>query len=1199
MLYEIFKFEILYRIKRAETYIFFIFLFLFSLVGVDFMYGGEDLGPIKRNAPLIIAKTMSLITGMSLMIVSLIMGVPILRDFEHQIESLLFVNPIKKRDYLLGRFLGSFVILILIFTALIFGNALGELLPWKNSEQLLPFDLMTYVQPYFTVVLPMLFFGAALFFVTGALSKKLIVVYTQGLFTFVLFLLTRSIENRFIAGILDPFSITTLTELTANWTPAEINSQLMPFSGVLLYSKLFWIVVGLLIFAFGYKRFQFQVVSNSSKKKKKAIAIATETTSNFDNELPIVTVRSGFKSQCSQLTQHAWFYFTSILKEVSFWAIVISAMVMILINSINLGTVYGVDSYPATYFIIEELLEMSSFFFIIVMVFYSGELIWKERGAKLDLIYDALPSNNGINLLGKFIGLALTYMVIMLSLILAGVIFQISNGYYKFELDVYFMSFFGDLLPLLLLYTFVSFFIHVLVNKKFVGYILMLTFFIASIAMRLLGYDHDLYLFGGHILGTYSHMNGFGHFMAPFLWVKAYWFAFSGLLMLISILFLVRGTETKFSTRLKQVKQRFTPELRKVAMITVMVFIALGSFIYYNTNVLNKRWSDEKQTAFRIGYEHALKPFEKQPQPTLVDVNLKVALYPATRDYTAEGTFTLVNTTLKPMLEVHVQKRLDDAISLEFLKFDKKGAFNNAHMQYDYYVYQFTNPLQPGDSLRMNFKQNYATKGFVSGSSNTEIVENGTFFNNKVFPTIGYNSDYELRNNKDRVVAGLPPRAGMATREDAFELKNAVTGDDGYKINFEIVIGTAADQTAIAPGTLVNSWKKENRAYFHYKMDAPMINFYSIVSAKYEVAKDSWMPAADSLGAKTPVALEIYYHKGHDYNVNRMFNSMKKSFSYYSANFSPYQYQQMRIMEFPRYASFAQSFPNTVPLSESIGFVLEIDDSKDVDMAFYVTAHELAHQWWGLQVVAANVKGKNLILETLSQYSALMVLKKEYGNQKVMQFLNGELDTYVESRKNASEVPLSLVEKQRHVYYVKGAINLFVLQEKIGEQQVNLALKRFVKDWNAFDTNFNKDRYATTKDLLQYIYEVTPDALKTTVFELLETVTTYDADIKKAVVLQNKNDSFAINVQLTLEKWQENTKGIAVKVTPTNAIVALSIYGLDADGNEVLLETKEIHMLSETTDLVFKSKTKPSRIVLDENYLLLDINRENNSTQLD
>ena len=1197
MLYEIFKFEILYRVKRAETYIFFIFLFLFSLVGVYFMYGGEDLGPIKRNAPFIIAKTMSLISGMSLMIASLIMGVPILRDFEHQIESLMFVNPIKKRDYLLGRFLGSFVILILIFTVLIFGNALGEFLPWKNSEELLPFNLMTYVQPYFTIVLPMLFFGAALFFVTGALSKKLIVVYTQGLFTFVLFLLTRSIENRFIAGILDPFSLTTLTELTANWTPVELNSQLMPFSGVLLYSKLFWIAFGLLIFSFGYKRFKFQVVANSSKKKKKAIEIATETTSNFDNILPVATVRCGVKSQCSQLTQHAWFYFTSILKEVSFWAIVISAMVIIFINSINLGTVYGVESYPATYFIIEELLEMSSFFFIIVMVFYSGELIWKERGAKLHLIYDALPSNNGINLLGKFIGLALTYMVIMLSLILAGVIFQISKGYYNFELDVYFMSFFGDLLPFLLLYTFVSFFIHVLVNKKFVGYILMLTFFIVTIALRQLGYDHDLYLFAGHNLGAYSQMNGFGHYLAPFLWVKAYWFAFCALVMLISTLFLVRGTETNFKTRLQQAKQRITPSVVKTGLVIVVLCIGLGSYIFYNTNVLNERWSTAKQTEFRAGYERELKQFEKILQPKLVAVNLQVEIYPNSRNYSTEGFYTYVNQDSKSIKNIHIQKLIDEQVEIEYIDFDRAVVLDKQYLKYDYYIYNLKEALQPGDSIKMKFKQVYTTKGFETGSSNMKIVHNGTFFDNKDFPTIGYNNNYELKRKKERIEAGLPPRKGMANREDAFELKNGVNGDDGYKINFEMVIGTAVDQTAIAPGNLINSWKKENRAYFHYKMDAPMINFYSVVSARYEVAKDSWTPAADSLGAKIPVDLEIYYHKGHDYNIKRMFISMKKSFAYYSENFSPYQYQQMRIMEFPRYKSFVQSFPSTVPFSEAIGFVLDIDDAKDVDMAFYVTAHELAHQWWGLQVVASNVKGRLFILETLSQYSALMVLQKEYGKEKVLQFLKGELETYVENRKNSREVPLSIVEKDAHIYYNKGAVSMYHLQELIGEKQVNLALKRFVKDWNAFDTDFNKERYATSSDLLQYIYDVTPENLKPSVYELLETVTTYDAGIKKAIVLQNKND-YSVQMQLQLEKKQIDENGIDLKIFP-NADVEITMYGLDAAGNEIVLKSKTMQLNAATTDVVLNSETKPSKIVLDENYLLLDFNRENNSKLLD
>ena len=118
-----------------------------------------------------------------------------------------------------------------------------------------------------------------------------------------------------------------------------------------------------------------------------------------------------------------------------------------------------------------------------------------------------------------------------------------------------------------------------------------------------------------------------------------------------------------------------------------------------------------------------------------------------------------------------------------------------------------------------------------------------------------------------------------------------------------------------------------------------------------------------------------------------MMMAMKASLDYYSTSFSPYQYEQLRIMEFPRYAQFAQSFPGTVPFSESIGFVLDIDDETDVDMAFYVTAHEIAHQWFAMQVEAANVKGQYFILETLSQYAAMMVLKAHYPKEKVQQFL--------------------------------------------------------------------------------------------------------------------------------------------------------------------------------------------------------------------
>ena len=94
-----------------------------------------------------------------------------------------------------------------------------------------------------------------------------------------------------------------------------------------------------------------------------------------------------------------------------------------------------------------------------------------------------------------------------------------------------------------------------------------------------------------------------------------------------------------------------------------------------------------------------------------------------------------------------------------------------------------------------------------------------------------------------------------------------------------------------------------------------------------------------------------------------MIDSTKDSLEYFTKNFSPYQYRQFRIMEFPQFQGrFAQSFPNTIPFSESIGFTADLRDESRLDYAYYVTAHELAHQWWAHQVLGANVQGSTLII---------------------------------------------------------------------------------------------------------------------------------------------------------------------------------------------------------------------------------------------
>lgn len=993
MWYEIFKFELKYRAKRPDTYIYFILLFLYSIIAVDVIFEGE-LGPLKRNAPIVIARIVGIISALFMMISSMIMGVSILRDFDHQMESLMFVNPIKKRDYLAGRFLGSFLVLVFIFLGVPLGMALGDSMPWLDAEKLLPFNFWSYLQPFLALMLPTLFFGGAIFFVTGALSRKLIVVYTQGFFFLILYLLAINMavgsEDLTPTALMDPFTFQSIRINTQGWTTIDRNSLMVPLEGLLLYNRLIWIGVGILSLVIGYFFFKFSAVRNKASKKtlKAKQVLKTPSKDRSHIKIPSFQIQHGFKSSLKQLLRHTLFNFRSILGEVPFWTIVLCGAGVLVISSFNVGTTFGVNSYPKTYLLVGELVENTIIFFLAIVLFYSGELIWKERDVKVSDITDALPMSDFVHLAGKFLGLVLTYAVLMLAAMLAGISFQAFNGYYQFELDVYFSGLFIEILPFLILLTIVAFFFQSILNHKFMAHMMVVVFvFSSSLLLQLFGLNHGLYTFGGGALETYSDMNGYGHFLTPYLWFKFYWLLFAALLLIVAVVFFPRGKENQMAKRWKASKLRFNKSLRNATVVILTLFSLSGCYIFYNTNVLNDYSSQTTQQFQRANYEKELKQFEKLPQPKIVDVNLKVELYPTERDFEVEGYYTLVNTYNEPITEIHIQKLPNDQVVLEYLNMEGGSSINHQYDWYSYTIHNLTEPLQPGDSINMEFKQRFNTTGF-SQRPGKSIVYNGTFFDNFYFPTIGYNDDIEIGENENRVEFGLSPRSSRPPIHDPHGLKEGRSDGDGEEINFEMIIGTDKGQIAIAPGYLLGEWKENNRSYYHYKMDKLMSNFYSVVSAKYEVKRDHWIQKVDSLS--DTVSLEIYHHKGHEYNLDRMFKGMKSSFEYMSENFGSYQYQQMRILEVPVYSSRAQSFPNTVPFSEDLGFVMHIDDEKDVDMVFFVVAHELAHQWWGHQVNPANVQGQSMINESLAQYSALMTMKKEYPESKVVQLVKAQ-----------------------------------------------------------------------------------------------------------------------------------------------------------------------------------------------------------------
>ncbi len=609
--------------------------------------------------------------------------------------------------------------------------------------------------------------------------------------------------------------------------------------------------------------------------------------------------------------------------------------------------------------------------------------------------------------------------------------------------------------------------------------------------------------------------------------------------------------------------------------------------------VLNEYRDSDEQEELQVSYEKTLVQFRDIPQPKIVETNLKVDIFPEKRDFHAEGYYYLKNKTQAAISRIHVQEaQRDGSLQTSQVEFSWPGAVQGtarvaeAWEEFGYRIYELDPPLQPSDSIRMDFVVDYVTKGFVEGQGNTDIVFNGTFFNNLYFPSFGYNDSYELGDEDLRRKKELPPKERMREREDSLGQHINLVGDDADHMRFEIILGTSADQIAVAPGYLQREWQENGRRYFHYLMDMPMFNFYSIVSANYELLSEKWVaPYGDT------ISLEVYYHQGHDYNIGRMMEAMKHSLRYYSEAFSPYQHRQMRILEFPRYASFAQSFANTVPFSEAIGFVLDIGED-DVDMAYYVTAHEMAHQWWGHQVSEAQVKGSAMLSETLSQYSALMVMKEKYPSEQMQEFLRYELDRYLFGRAGEAkkEQPLVLVESQGYIHYRKGSLAMYAFQDYIGEDSVNAALHRWVKDWAWRD-----DRYPTTKDLMGYFRAVTPDSFAYLITDLFETITLYENRTKSAKYRLLDGDRYEVDLLIEATKIRADSSGNE-EVIPMNDWVDLGVYGKTGSDKDTLLYFQKVKFEAGESTHTVVVQGKPVRAGIDPLNKLIDRNPGDNVT---
>ncbi len=1175
-----FSSELKYTLKQSMVYIFFgVFTILvFAATASDNVTIGGSVGNVLRNSPYSITMFCSVLSIFGLLVATAFFNNAALRDHNNDFSEILFSTPLSKSGYYFGRFFGALLLstvpLLGVFIGAMLGSVLAPAFGWIDGDRFGPFYLETIVNNYLLYFLPNMFIAGSIIFAAANKWKNTVVSFTCAFIILIGYIISTSLisdlDNEKLGALIDIFGINTFRIETKYFTTIEKNTISPGFNGLLLFNRIIWVVFAAIVLVISYLSFSFK---EKNKRVKKQKTNKVEASMIFTD--PKVQPAFYFGSEWSQFRSFFYMSFLSIVKSTTFKILFLFSAILLFTNLFSGFEYYGLQSYPITYKVIDSISNNTILFTLIILVFFSGELIWRDRGSKINEVIDATPHTSFVSLLAKSLSLVSVALILDIFFIICGVFYQLVNGYTNIELGEYLLNLFYSNLWLYLTWAGIMIMIQVLVNNKYIGYFLsILVLMIWDIMLSVFHIESNMLSIGSTPSLMYSDMNEFGPGLTGAMWFNVYWVLLAICCLLFAGSVWSRGYLGSLKNRIKASNKQVNGTYKWVMLTAFSVWIVIAGFVYYNTQILNPYKTSKQQEKLMVKYEQNYKRYAHMALPKISDVKYFIDIYPHKRDLYVKAEIKLTNTgkTSIDTLFLSFNEEWDTEVKINNVTLTKTD--NELNCKF----YVLNNHLLPGDTINLELNTQYVTKGFKNTVGNRSVIENGTFINNFDFlPGMGYNSDLEISDQNKRKKYGLPEKERMPSLvKDSCELHNSnyLTKNRSDFINVETVISTSSDQIAIAPGSLIKEWKEGERNFYQYKVDHPSMNFYSFMSAKYQKATRKW----------NDVDIEIYYDKKHSYNIDMMLDAVERSLSYYTTNFGPYFHKQCRIIEFPRYATFAQAFPGTMPYSESIGFVIDLEDEEAKNnIVDAVIAHEMAHQWWAHQVIGADMQGSTMLSESFAEYSSLMCMKSVVNDpMKMREFLKYNHNNYLRGRgmELHKELPLYKVENQGYIHYRKGSVILYALQDYIGEEKVDSAMREFLRDYR-----YKASPYPTSLHFLDYLEPKVPDSLKYLINDWFKEITLYDNRVIKSNYTKLDSTNYQVTMDITSTKIKADSLGNESNCK-MNDWVDIGFF-LDSDEKK-LYHQQRVLINKDTMHFTFKLDTLPLKAAIDPRHLLID-----------
>ena len=1222
MLHKLLKFELSYNIKSVGFWLtVVIMLGLGLLSSTDWLSISASGGAkVKLNGALPIALNLSFLSIASIFFGAVFVVNGVLRDDTFKSVEVIHATPVKTSDMVLSRMLAAWITVTLCLSALVITMLMGPYMPWADKEAFGAINILYYIHPTIIFTTINALFITAIFTTIAVLTREKAMVYVSAVGLLILYFAAGALGGdnapEWYGAMVDPFGATALAEVTQYWPAAEQNSRLAPLNSYIGLNRLIWGGLGLSLFTLSFLKSKRGILKRRVRKNKFANVVETKNIELYP-VTPKLGLAHSFKSFSHRLSHE---YLTTI-RSTPF--VIMMGIFIALFGIVLWGNQAGNPdpTIPTSTFMAELVLGSLGLPVLIVMVFFGGDIIWREKVAGMNEILDATPVGNSSLLWAKWGALTLVIFTMILVGILFGIIAQagLSGGRVTVNPFVYFKTGLLAFGVSFSLFAFLVMFIQNFMPNRIVGMLGAAVFIVfISFGVAQLPFYHPLMSYGSVSPGGLSEMSGYAD-LSRFKSFGLYWGGLALILAVLSIWLYRRGLQNGLLARIRHVGSAITIPTAALAVLGLAGFIGMGTYIHgaYDDNDYRNATQREKRL---VAYEKLVKPHEDDPQPNVIAVKANVQFYPDNRDAVVSGTLSLVNPHDEALTEFYLRSAVgheEDIRKMDVLGATRvtKGKLAEGLKDHNVNVFRFDTPLAPGAKTSIEFESYFHPPKLADGSV---VVDNGTFVNNnQVMPSIGIPKNY-MRNPDTRRKYKLEKLEDMPKRTDMEARGKNFFDEYSHYVDFEATVCTDADQIGIAPGELLRTYNDGDRSCRDYKAVRPIANFFSFLSGDYAVAKDEWV-SPDG----TVIPLEIFHYKSHDYNVPLMLEAMKDSFKTFTREYGPYQYTQLRIIEFP-YRNFAQSFAGTVPFSENIGFMRDpgdSDDNKSVDLATYVTMHEIGHQWFGHQIMPAQTVGFNVLSEGLTENTAMTAYEEELGWQKARRVLEQRsIQGYLISRAfdNDDEPPLAKAEGQQYLVYNKASWVFWGLKQYMGEAKMQAAIKQFVTDYGSKGAP-----YPTTLELTQYLREAAGPDYDQLITDYWDRITFWTMDVKSTdepSVKPNAAGGYDVTVQFKLDKLiasEEDGKESSVAEMDgegLNEWIEIGLYTADPKdtfGDEWLTlerirvtdensravegedETARIYTANITTDKA------PTFVVIDPRRLLIERNVNDNVTKID